>query len=74
MKMQTINNTFINVKVGDRIVVIGGDGRAYSGFFNEQNTVLKHRGQIFVRADLSWHYWRLKTVNGVLTSETNQGA
>tara|TARA_R110001606_G_scaffold200640_1_gene348544 strand:- start:842 stop:1066 length:225 start_codon:yes stop_codon:yes gene_type:complete len=73
MKMQTINNTFIEVKVGDRITAIGGDGRAYIGVIGETNTILKHRRQIFERVDLSWNYWRLKKVNGILISEINQG-
>lgn len=67
--MQTINNTFINVKVGDRIVVIGGDGCAYIGTANEHNTILKHRRKVVEQADLSSNYWRLKKINGSLTGE-----
>ena len=74
MKMQTIQNTFTNVKVGDRIVAIGGDGCAYSGVIGELNTILKHRRQVVERADLSSNYWRLKKINGILISETNKGA
>ena len=74
MKMQTINNTFTEVKNGDLIVAIGGDGCAYSGVVSEPNTRLKWRRKIVDNADLSSNYWRLKKVNGVLISETKRGA
>ena len=69
MKMQTIDNKFTEVKIGDRIVAIGGDGCAYSGTVNEHNTILKHRRKVVEQADLSSNYWRLKKINGSLTGE-----
>tara|TARA_R110001606_G_scaffold100847_1_gene221626 strand:- start:1123 stop:1329 length:207 start_codon:yes stop_codon:yes gene_type:complete len=65
-KMATVNKSFVEIKNGDLIVAIGGDGCAYSGVVSELNTRLKWRRKIVDNADLSSNYWRLKKLNGIL--------
>ena len=65
-RMATVNKSFVEIKNGDLIVAIGGDGCAYSGVVSEPNTRLKYRRNIVDGADLSSNYWRLKKLNGVL--------
>lgn len=65
-RMATVNKSFVEIKNGDLIVAIGGDGNAYSGVISEPNTCLKYRRNIVYSADLSSNYWRLKKLNGVL--------
>lgn len=61
---QTANNSFVDLRQGDKVSAYGANGKHYSGFVDYQ-TRLKHRRDVIENANLSSNYFRISKINGV---------